>query len=121
MMSGWLKALGRVFKAVCLGFWHLARRGRLADVRAGIGGLGRAILSGDIELGRKRTLSCGFCPMFYEPLETCGKPGHVENGEPVGCWCAVTIANRDPRKDCWGRAHGLDVGWADNLRLPAEP
>lgn len=68
-----------------------------------------------------RDQHCQDCPMFDERWKTCGTPGDLAGVAPpikLGCWCYLPLANRDPKKDCWARAHELNTvaGWPDELR-----
>lgn len=108
----WLQAA----KAYWLAAWHLARRGRFLALAGGARGAVSALWRKPTELTERRTRACRLCEMYYEPLGTCGEPGHTVDGQPVGCWCYVALANRLPDKDCWARARGLEAGWPDDLR-----
>jgi len=61
-------------------------------------------------VARDRLLACHACPLFYEPLRTCGTP----RLGPDGCWChmptkASTVAN------CWAFDKGRPYGWPPSL------
>ena len=74
----------------------------------------------------KRNASCRSCSMFDDLTGTCGTPGdtyknpHTKRMESFGCWCFTEFSNRFASKDCWARAHGLEIGWPDELRPPEE-
>lgn len=69
-----------------------------------------------------RMHACNGCSLYSKHYETCGTPGEsfedpaTEKLESLGCWCIMREAARLPKKDCWARARGLDIGWPDNLR-----
>lgn len=68
-----------------------------------------------------RNSSCYRCDMYDGKFGTCGEVGQVYRDasgqtQPVGCWCQIHVANRNPEKSCWLREQGYDdKGWPDEL------
>lgn len=74
----------------------------------------------------KRMAVCRQCPMFYEPLQTCGSPLKGIRG---GCWCSCEAKTIFEQADCWlaDSEEGRDLasvaqplfktqlGWPDGL------
>lgn len=74
-------------------------------------------------LWRSRLRWCMKCPFFDSRLLTCGTPGEtmdlVETNqqsrrEPVGCWCWMPLAAKDPKKECWAALNNIG-GWPAEL------
>ena len=53
-----------------------------------------------------RNAYCKRCPIFYEPLRTCGTPRKGDDG----CWCHTPTKNLG-HANCWAYDNGKDYGW----------
>lgn len=113
-------------------FRTLPFRDAVADTFYALRGIIRALRkqTGDQKvITELRNDSCPKCPFYDAKWKTCGTPGETMRGHAdgpfadsmkIGCWCYLPLANRDPKKDCWSRAHGIidgvPIGWPDALR-----
>lgn len=102
----WRDSVPRIFYAA----WMLVRWSSQPNVHA------------FTHLKKRRMDHCRSCPFFEPKLQSCG---HIPETTfdtdttrvvPLGCWCYLPIAASIPEKDCWARAHNIDVGWPDHLR-----
>lgn len=127
----------KCLKSSLLSAWFMAVRLDFRECLWGYIGFVKGMAKWALRIGAadpstvaRRNASCRCCPMFDGKRGTCGKlgetfiyPNSFTNRKRVvsfGCWCFVEFSNRFASKDCWARAHGLEIGWPDELRPPEE-
>lgn len=126
-----MKALKSILYSLLQTLVHLEIRDSIPELWFAAKGICRALTAFRIEDRLRagfRSEICEKCVFYDQHWKTCGTPGEVQEAitdgdgiyfppTKIGCWCYLPLANRDPEKDCWARAKGLDhVGWPDALR-----
>jgi len=60
---------------------------------------------------------CSKCPVFFNPLRTCGSPLRWRDRD-LGCWCSMEAKAKLTHATCWLRMHETrrtGFGWPDEL------
>jgi hypothetical protein len=110
--------------AVAVAGWFFSRKNGLRAAVWQARHLGRALFQRakvTPELSKARLGYCRECPLFYEPLSTCGSP-LVQAQSQVGCWCHMPT-KASGLENCWnydlnGRSpmfQFIGWGWPEEL------
>lgn len=108
--------------AAAVAGWFFARRNGLIKLCQQSGHIFHALRAGSVipeATVRERLAACHACPLWFEPLSTCGSP--LDRGfndistvnDPLGCWCHMPTKAKS-EENCWlydQFKHDTGMGW----------